>query len=129
MKLPYPMRPLRWVGSSWKDFKSLPDPVQDSFGFRLFLAQTGQHPPGAKTLKGIGAGVLELVERFDTDTYRAVYAARFDDAVFVLHAFQKKSKSRIKTPQADLTLIRSRLKLAETEHAALKEAERWPKKK
>lgn len=123
MKLPYPTRPLRWVGSSWKDFKSLPDEVQDSFGFRLFLAQTGQHPPGAKPLKSVGSGVLELIERFDADTYRAIYAVRFEDAVYVLHAFQKKSKSGIATAKSDVDLIRARLKAAEAEHARSKDRE------
>lgn len=113
------MRPLRWVGSSWKDYKDLPDEVQRQFGFGLFLAQTGQHPPGAKALSGMGTGVLELIETFDKNSFRSVFAICFEDAVYVLHAFQKKSKSGIKTPKRDLDLIRKRLKIAEAEHAAL----------
>jgi phage-related protein len=64
----------------------------DSFGFELFLAQTGQHPPSAKLLKGLGGGTVELIDDFDGDTYRAVYTVRLASAVYVLHAFKKKSK-------------------------------------
>jgi phage-related protein len=81
------------------------------------LAQTGQHPPSAKPLKGLGSGGVELVEDYDKATYRAVYTVRFDDAVYVLHAFKKKSKHRIKTPQSDIDLIKRRLKDAEHDHA------------
>jgi phage-related protein len=73
--------------------------VQEAFGFELFLAQTGEHPPSAKILKGIASGAVELVEDFDGDTYRAVYTVRFETAVYVLHCFKKKSNRAIKTPQ------------------------------
>ena len=89
-KLPRPARPLRWVGSSRKDYRDFPPRVQDRFGFELFLAQTGQHPPSAKLLKGLGSGVVELVDDFDGGTYRAVYAVRFELAIYVLHAFKKR---------------------------------------
>src|SRR5215471_18588120 len=72
-KLARPLRPLRWVGSSKRDYGRFPARVQDNLGFALFLVQTGQHPPAAKPLKGLGSGVIELVEDFDGDTYRAVY--------------------------------------------------------
>jgi phage-related protein len=75
-KLPAPARLLFWVGSSRKDYRDFPPAVQDSFGFELFLAQLGQHPPSAKLLKGL-SGAVELVEDFDGDTYRAVYTVRF----------------------------------------------------
>jgi phage-related protein len=91
--------------------------VQDNLGFELFLAQTGQHPPSAKHLKGFASGVLELVEDYDGDTYRAVYAVRFKEAVYVLHAFQKKSKRGIATPKSHIDLIRRRLRDAEFYHA------------
>jgi phage-related protein len=91
--------------------------VQDNFGFELFLAQTGQRPPSAKLLRGLGSGVVELVGDFDGDTYRAVYAVRFREAVYVLHAFKKKSKRGIKTPQSDVDLVRRRLKDAEQDYA------------
>lgn len=68
-----PLRPLRWIASSRRDFGEFPTPVQESFGFELFLAQGGQHPPSAKPLKGFGSGVVELVDDFDGDAYRAVY--------------------------------------------------------
>lgn len=86
-------------------------------GFALYLAQTGQHPPSAKPLKGFGAGIVELAEDFDGDTYRAVYAARFEDAVYVLHAFKKKAKRGIATPQSDLALIERRLRAAVADRA------------
>jgi phage-related protein len=72
-KLPAPARPLFWVGSSRKDYRDFPPAVQDSFGFELFLAQLGQHPPSAKLLKGLGSGTVELVEDFDGDTYRRLH--------------------------------------------------------
>jgi phage-related protein len=119
-----PVRPLLWIASSKRDYRKFPPPVQDDLGFELFLAQTGQHPPSAKPLKGLGSGVVELVEDFDGDTYRAVYTVRFGDAVYVLHAFKKKSKRGNKTPQSDIDLVRRRLKDAEQDHA-----ERFKKEK
>src|SRR5271155_3287927 len=104
-----PVRPLLWIASSKRDYSRFPPPVQDNFGFELFLAQTGQHPPSAKPLKGLGSGIVELVDDFDGDTYRAVYTVRFGDAVYVLHAFKKKSKRGTKTPQSDIDLVKRRL--------------------
>ena len=112
-----PLRPLLWVASSKRDYRDFPARVQDTLGFELFLAQTGQHPPSAKTLKGLGGGTVELVEDFDGDTYRAVYSVRFREAMYVLHAFKKKSKRGSKTPQGDIDLIKRRLKDAEQDHA------------
>ena len=109
-------RPLLWIASSKRDYMGFPPQVQDGFGFELFLVQTGQHPPSAKPLKGLGSGTLELIENFDGDTYRAVYTVRFSEAVYVLHAFKKKSKSGSKTPQVDIELIKRRLKVAAEEH-------------
>jgi phage-related protein len=109
-------RPLLWVASSKRDYMEFPPRVQDGFGFELFLVQTGQHPPSAKPLRGLGSGTLELIENFDGDAYRAVYTVRFSDAVYVLHAFKKKSKRGVKTPQADIELIKRRLKAAAEEH-------------
>ena len=87
-----------WIGSSHKDLVSLPDEVQDDVGFALHLAQIGEQSPKAKVLSGFGgAGVLEVVENWHGDTYRAVYTVRFAKAVYVLHCFQKKSKSGIAT--------------------------------
>lgn len=110
-------RPLLWVASSKKDYGSFPQKVQEGFGFELFLAQTGQHPPSAKPLKGFGGGVVELIGNLAGDTYRAVYTVRFAHAVYVLHAFKKKSKQGAKTPQTEIDLIRQRLKHAERDYA------------
>jgi phage-related protein len=118
-RLPRPLRPLRWIGSSRKDFINFPHVVQDDFGFELFLVQTGEHPPSAKPLKGFGSGIVELIDTYDGDTYRAVYAIRFEHAVYVLHSFKKKSKQGIKTPHSDIELIKRRLKDAESDHANL----------
>lgn len=92
----------------------MPDPVQDNFGFALFQAQIGEKHDDAKPLKGFkGSGVLEIVDDFDGDTYRAVYTVRFAEVVYVLHVFQKKSKRGIATPKQDIELIEQRLKTAQ----------------
>ena len=110
-------KPLLWVSSSKKDLKQMPTDVQDVFGYALDLAQSGLRHPDAKPLKGFGgAGVLELIEDFDTNTYRAVYTVRFGNAIYVLHCFQKKSTAGIKTAQCDIDLIRKRLQAAQ-DHA------------
>jgi len=107
-------KPLDWVGSSKRDLKALPDEVVDVFGYALYLAQIGQKHEQAKPLRGFGsAGILEIVEDWRGDAYRAVYTVRFAQRVFVLHVFQKKAKSGIKTPKAEMDLIRDRLKAAE----------------
>lgn len=116
-RLPRPIRPLRWVASSREDLSAFPAKVRYQFGHELFLAQTGEHPPSAKPFKGAGGGVVELIEDHDGDTYRAVYTVRLATAVYVLHAFKKKSKQGIKTPPRDVELIKTRLKAAE-EHDA-----------
>lgn len=103
-------RLLYWEGSSKKDFKEFPIPVQKDMGVALFIVQLGRTPESAKPWKGLGSGVYELVENHRGDTFRAVYTVRVGDAVHVLHAFQKKSKSGIATPQPDVALIEKRLK-------------------
>lgn len=113
-------RSLLWIGSSRKDYAAFPPKVQEAFGFELFLAQTGQHPPSAKPLKGMGSGVLELIDVFDGDAYRAVYTVRFEAAVYVLHSFMKKSKQGIKTPQSDIELVKRRLRDAQLHYHANK---------
>lgn len=110
----FPSKPLEWVGSSYKDLMGLPAQVRRYFGYALSLAQHGEQCEPAKVLKSFsGAGVLEVVENDSGGTYRAVYTVKFEEAVFVLHCFQKKSKSGIATPKADMELIRARLKVAE----------------
>lgn len=93
----------------------MPEPVRGAFGRLLLDAQHGDTPAGAKPLKEL-RGVLELVEDYDTNTYRAVYTARFAEAVYVLHVFQKKSKRGIATPKADIDLVKWRLKQAEVHY-------------
>ncbi len=107
-------KPVHWVGSSKKDLLELPVAVSDFFGYALYFAQKGTRHKAAKVLKGFGgAGVLEIVEDDAGGTYRAVYTVRFEEAVFVLHCFQKKSKSGIATPKRDIDIINQRLKIAE----------------
>ena len=103
-------KPLFWVGSSKKNLLEFPADVQLHLGAALGVAQFGGKHPDAKPWKGDGPGVMEVVEDHRGDTFRAVYTVRFEGAVYVLHAFQKKSKSGIKTPKADQELIASRLK-------------------
>ncbi|MEI8327471.1 MAG: type II toxin-antitoxin system RelE/ParE family toxin [Betaproteobacteria bacterium] len=107
-------KPLEWIGSSHKDLMALPTEVRKLFGYALSLAQAGDRHDDAKVLTGFGgAGVLEVVEDDVGGTYRAVYTVKFEEAVFVLHCFQKKSKRGIATPKMDMDIIRARLKVAE----------------
>ncbi|NCO53727.1 MAG: type II toxin-antitoxin system RelE/ParE family toxin [Deltaproteobacteria bacterium] len=107
-------KPLVWLGSSKKDLMALPVIVRKFFGHALDFAQRGEQHDAAKVLKGFGgAGVLEIVENDQGNTYRAAYTVKFENAVFVLHVFQKKSKSGIATPKPDMDIIRERLKVAE----------------
>jgi phage-related protein len=107
------MRSLFWMGSSQENVKAFPEEVRRQIGFALYLAQSGEKHRDAKPLKGFGgASVLEIVEDFETDTFRAVYTVRLRSGVYVLHAFQKKSKHGIKTSKRDLDLIAQRLKEA-----------------
>lgn len=109
-------RPLFWEGSAKRDFKRFPIAVQKDMGVALFVAQLGGAPPSAKPWKGLGPGVYELVEDFRGDAYRAVYTVRIAGRIHVLHAFQKKSKSGIKTPKPDVDLIERRLKAVLERH-------------
>jgi len=109
-------RPLHWVASAKKDYQRFPAEVQDEMGYALGLAQLGARHPNAKPWKGEGPGILEIVEDHRGDTYRAVYAVRFADVVYVLHAFQKKSKQGIKTPQTEVKLISEPLKRAQADY-------------
>lgn len=107
------IKTLEWVGSSRKDLKEFPAEVRNTMGYALYQAQLGLKSASARPLSGFGgASVLEIVDDFQTDTYRAVYTVRVGDVVYVLHAFQKKSKKGIATPKADLDLIKRRLRAA-----------------
>jgi len=109
-----PLRPVIWVGTSRKDLPAFPEPVQDHMGYALYVAQRGGKHRGTKALAGFGgAGVVEVVKDFRGDTFRAVYTLRHAGAVYVLHAFQKKSKTGRETPQRDIEMVRRRLREAE----------------
>ena len=106
-------KPLKFVASSLEDLKAFPEEVRRAVGFALSFAQRGTKHPKAKPLKGSefkGALTLEIVENHDGDTYRAVYTAKVKECIYVLHCFQKKSKSGISTPKPDIDLIKNRLK-------------------
>lgn len=109
-------KPLHWVGSSKRDFLSFPAAVKVDMGNALGIAQFGGTAPMAKPWKGLGPGVLEVVESLDGNAYRAVYTVRFEKAVYVLHAFQKKSPSGIRTAKRDADLVAERLKTAERDY-------------
>jgi phage-related protein len=110
---PHIINNIVWVGSSLKDLRSFPAKVKDVIGFALYQAQVGRKAPSAKPLAGFGgASVIEIVEDYQSDTYRAVYTVKFAGMVYVLHAFQKKSKKGIATPKPDMELIRKRLNVA-----------------
>lgn len=111
-------KPVRFIGSSLKDIRKLPQGVKSVFGQALFDAQTGRKHPSTKPLKGFGgADVLEVVEDDAGGTYRAVYTVKFAGVVYVLHVFQKKSKTGSKTPSEEIEKVKSRLKEAEAEYA------------
>lgn len=110
-------KPVRWVGSSLRDLKSFPTEVCSLIGYALYAAQNGDIDPAAKPMKGFGgASVMEIVAPFSGDTWRAVYTVRFQDIVYVLHAFQKKSKSGVSTPKKEIDLIRHRLEAAQRDY-------------
>lgn len=109
-----PLKPVTWVGTSLKDLREFPAPVQDVMGYALYLAQRGGKHQDAKVLTGFGgAGVVEIIKDYRGDTFRGVYALRLAGAVYVLHAFQKKSNSGRATPRRDMELIKQRLREAE----------------
>jgi phage-related protein len=123
IKLPAP-KPCIFVGSSRKDLTAFPPPVRRNIGHALHEVQSGGEPLPAKALKGFGGrAILEIIDDFDGDTFRAVYTVRFAGVVYVLHAFQKKSKKGITSPKRDIELIKSRLRDAEELHRMRAEQE------
>ena len=117
IKLRTVRKPVEFIGSSRSDIRAMPDDVMDVFGFAIDDAALGGKHPDAKVLKGFGgAGVLEVVDNHEGDTYRAVYTVKFAGVVYVLHAFQKKSKKGIETPKHEIDKIKARLKVAEEHH-------------
>jgi phage-related protein len=111
-------KPLFWIGSAKSDLLDFPEAVKDEIGVALSVAQLGGKHPSARPWKGEGAGVLEIVEDYRGDTYRAVYTVKFENAAYVLHAFQKKSPKGIKTAQRDVELVSRRLKVASADYEA-----------
>jgi phage-related protein len=103
------LKSLTWIGSSLDDLKELPMTVQRDIGFSLHQVQEGKMPNNAKPLKGIESGVLEIISDYHKNTYRAVYAIKLGDDIYVLHVFQKKSKHGIETPKKEIDLIKKRL--------------------
>jgi phage-related protein len=109
-----PLKPVIWIGSSHKDLRAFPDPVQDHMGYALYVAQCGGKHRDTKTLTGFGgAGVVEIIKDYRGDTFRTVYTLRYAGVVYVLHAFQKKSKTGRATPKRDSALVKHRLREAE----------------
>jgi phage-related protein len=109
-----PLKPVIWLGASLADLREFPPPVQDHMGYALYVAQRGGKHQDAKVLTGFGgAGVLEVIKDHRGDTFRAVYTLKYAGTVYVLHAFQKKSKSGRETPRRDIELIKQRLREAE----------------
>jgi phage-related protein len=106
------MKLVKWVGDSRKRIREFPAEVRYDIGSALFDVQMGDTPSNAKLLKGIGAGVFEIVTRYHKDTWRTVYAVKLGDRIYVLHAFQKKSKRGISTPKKEIDLIKQRYKRA-----------------
>jgi phage-related protein len=111
-------RPLDWIGSSKRDFMAFPEQVRDELGNALGLAQFGGKHPKAKPWKGQSPGLFEVVENHDGDTYRAIYTVRFREVIYVLHAFQKKSPTGIRTARTGAEMIARRLKVAQHDYEA-----------
>jgi phage-related protein len=116
------LKPVRWIGTSCEELRDFPAEVRRNVGLALHFAQAGDKHPSAKPIRGFGgAGVLEVVEDHDGDTFRAVYTVRFADVLYVLHCFKKKSKRGIKTPKHELDLIEDRLKRAAEDYRQWRE--------
>jgi phage-related protein len=111
-------KPLVWMGSSRRDLLAFPERVVSRMGYALSWAQFGRKHSATKHWKGVGARVLEIVEDFDGNSYRAIYTVRFERAVYVLHCFQKKSPRRIKTARLDVEMVTRRLAAAEADNEA-----------
>jgi len=109
-------KPPFWVGSSQRDLQAFPERVKDDIGTALSVAQFGDKHPSAKPWKVLGGGIFEVVEDHRGDTYRAVYTVKFESAVYVLHAFQKKSPSGVAAARTDSDLIAKRLRMAREDH-------------
>ena len=105
-------RNVRWVGNSRERLQTFPEPVRKDIGHALYRVQIGETPPSAKPMRGIESGVFEIIDNYNTDTYRVVYAVKIGRSMYVLHCFQKKSKRGIRTPKKEIDLIKRRLRRA-----------------
>ena len=110
------VKPVVWIGDSLKQVKGFPEEVRRAIGSSLYDAQLGDKPNSAKPFKGVGRGIFEIVTRFDSDTYRTVYAVQISNCIYVLHAFEKKSTKGIKTAQKDVDLIKNDIKRRLSNH-------------
>ena len=106
-------RSVVWLGSSRKNLREFPQPVRRDMGAALFAAQCGETAEHVKPFKGVGSGVMEIAERYDKNAYRLIYAVQIGKRIYVLHVFQKKSKSGVATPKPDIDLIKRRYKEAQ----------------
>ncbi len=119
------MKRIIWIGSTREDLKAFPEPVRRAVGYALHLAQRGERPERTKILNGFGsAKILEIRENDKSGTYRTVYTVEFQNYIFILHAFQKKSKSGIATPKQEVQLIKRRLRDARELHKQQKTADK-----
>ena len=109
------MKKLTWLADSRSNVKAFPVGVRDDVGYALYAAQVGELSAKAKPLRGLGGGVMEIAAQDPSGTYRAVYAVSIGESIYVIHAFQKKSKSGIATPQPEMELVRQRLKQLRSE--------------
>jgi len=116
------IRPVKWIGSSLEALRALDQQVKDEFGFAIYQAQCGSRHIHAKPMKAMAGAVVEVVENYRGNTFRAVYTVQFAEAVYVLHVFQKKSKSGIATPKHDIDLIQRRFKIAKETHDQWKQS-------
>jgi phage-related protein len=109
------MKKLTWLADSRSSVKSFPAVVQDDIGYALYVAQQGERSTIAKPLHGLGSGVMEIAAHDASGTYRAVYTVSIGDSIYVIHAFQKKSRAGIETPKSEIELVRRRLKQLRSE--------------
>ena len=115
---PLVLKPVEWIGSARDDLREMPEDIQGTFGYALHEAQRGKHHPNAKQLKGELHGLIEVVDDFDGDTYRAIYTVKLAGIVYVLHVFQKKSTRGIATPKREIAVIKERWQRAKRHYAA-----------
>jgi phage-related protein len=103
------VKKLTWLADSRSNVRSFPAAVRDVIGYALYAAQLGELSSRAKPLRGLGSGVLEIVAGDESGTYRAIYTVSIGDSIYVIHAFQKKSRTGIETPKSEIELVRKRL--------------------